>query len=116
MFGPLWRIVVNQLADFAPYSTGGDGLSKRIEKSLRAILWVWTTCYKSSNCGKALKQFQPSKHSNIVCGTGNDSWYGKIEIDIRKEMGNLQPSSYTNKYRCAVHRLDVGWHYQDDSA
>jgi len=43
--------------------------------------------------GKALKQFQPSKHGNIVCGTGNDSWYGKIEIDARKEMGNPQPST-----------------------
>lgn len=41
----------------AMYSTVGDGLvSKRIEKSLMAILWVWTTCYKPSNCGKALKQ------------------------------------------------------------
>ena len=79
------------------YSTVGGGLiSKRIEKSLMAILWVWTTCYKPSNCGKALKQFQPSKHGNIVYGTGNDSWYGKIEIDARKEMGNPQQSSMYN--------------------
>jgi hypothetical protein len=31
--------------------------------------------------GKTLKLFQPSKDGNIICGTGNDSWYGKIEID-----------------------------------
>ena len=31
--------------------------------------------------GKALKLFQPSKYGNITCGTGNDSWYGKIGID-----------------------------------
>jgi len=56
-------------------------------------LWEWTSCYKPSNCGKSLKQFQPSKRGNTVCGTGNDSWYGKIEIDARKEMGNPQPST-----------------------
>ena len=37
---------------------------------------------KFSNCGKILKQFQPNIASNRLCGTGNDSWYGKIEIDI----------------------------------
>jgi quinol-cytochrome oxidoreductase complex cytochrome b subunit len=31
--------------------------------------------------GKALKLFQPSKNGNISYGTGNDSWYGKIETD-----------------------------------
>jgi len=31
--------------------------------------------------GNTLKQFLPNKHGNIVCGTGNDSWYGKKEID-----------------------------------
>ena len=34
--------------------------------------------------GKSLKQFQPNKRGNTVCGTGNYSWYGKIEIDLRK--------------------------------
>ena len=43
--------------------------------------------------GKTLKQFQPNKSGNTSCGTGNDSWYGKIEIDRRKVMGNPQPSS-----------------------
>ena len=43
--------------------------------------------------GKALKEFQTSKYGNITYGTGNDSWYGKIEIHERKEMGNPQPSS-----------------------
>jgi hypothetical protein len=43
--------------------------------------------------GKALKKFQPNKSGNTSCGTGNDSWYGKIEIYVRKEMGNPQPSS-----------------------
>lgn len=27
--------------------------------------------------GKALKQSIPSRDGNILCGTGNDSWYGK---------------------------------------
>ena len=31
--------------------------------------------------GKILKQFIPSERSNTVCGTGNDSWYGKKETD-----------------------------------
>ncbi len=35
--------------------------------------------------GKALKLFQPSKRGNTVCGTGNDSWYGKIEIDDERK-------------------------------
>jgi hypothetical protein len=35
--------------------------------------------------GKALKLFQPSKYGNIICGTGNDSWYGKIEIDYESK-------------------------------
>jgi len=35
--------------------------------------------------GKALKQFQPSKNGNIFCGAGNDSRYGKIEIDYESE-------------------------------
>ena len=35
--------------------------------------------------GEALKQFQPSKNGNIFCGTGNDSWYGKIEIDDERK-------------------------------
>ena len=56
--------------------------------------------------GEALKQFQPNKSGNTFCGTGNDSWYGKIEIDVRKEMGNQQPSALL--LRCAVHRLNVG--------
>jgi hypothetical protein len=46
-----------------------------------------------SNCGNTLKQFQPSESGNTSRGTGNDSWYGKIEIDLRKEMGYLQPST-----------------------
>ena len=37
------------------------------------------------NDGKPLKQFQPSKNGNIFCGTGNDSWYGKIEIDDERK-------------------------------
>jgi hypothetical protein len=57
-------------------------------------MWGITSCYKPSNCGNTLKQFQPSKSGNTSCGTGNDSWYGKIEIDVRKEMGNPQPSTY----------------------
>lgn len=48
---------------------------------------------KSSNCGKALKLFQPSKSGNTSYGSGNDSRYGKIEIDARKEIGNPQPST-----------------------
>ena len=28
--------------------------------------------------GNTLKQFKPNKRGNTVCGTGNDSWYGKI--------------------------------------
>nr|CDL73290.1 unclassified [Fusarium pseudograminearum CS5834]CDX48228.1 unclassified [Fusarium pseudograminearum CS5834] len=36
---------------------------------------------KPSNCGKHLKLFQPNHHGNIDGGTGNDSWYGKIEIE-----------------------------------
>ena len=43
--------------------------------------------------GKILKIFQPSEYDNITRGTGNDSWYGKIEIYLRKEMGNPQPSA-----------------------
>jgi len=35
--------------------------------------------------GKALKLFQPSKSGNTSCGTGNDSWYGKIEIDDERK-------------------------------
>ena len=35
--------------------------------------------------GKPLKQFQPSKNGNIFCGTGNDSWYGNIEIDDERK-------------------------------
>ena len=35
--------------------------------------------------GKALKLFQPSKYGNIICGTGNDSWYGNIEIDYERK-------------------------------
>jgi len=31
--------------------------------------------------GKALKPFQPNENGNIFRGTGNDSWYGKIEMD-----------------------------------
>ena len=31
--------------------------------------------------GEVLKQFQPNESGNRVRGTGNDSWYGKIEID-----------------------------------
>ena len=52
---------------------------------------------KSSNCGKALKLFQPNKYGNMICGTSNDTWYGKIEIDARKEIGNPQP--ITNCYK-----------------
>jgi len=52
-----------------------------------------TSGNKSSNCGNTLKQFQPSENGNVSRGTGNDSWYGKIEIDARKEMGNPQPST-----------------------
>lgn len=48
---------------------------------------------KPSNCGKALKLFQPSKSGNTSYGSGNDSRYGKIEIDVRKEIGNPQPST-----------------------
>jgi hypothetical protein len=29
---------------------------------------------KFSNCGNALKQFQPSEDGNVSRGTGNDSW------------------------------------------
>ena len=51
---------------------------------------------KSSNCGKALKLFQPSKNSNISYGSRNELKYGKIEIDARKEIGNPQPSAKFN--------------------
>jgi hypothetical protein len=34
--------------------------------------------------GDTLKRFQPTKYSNVIWGTGNDSWYGKIEIYTRK--------------------------------
>jgi len=43
--------------------------------------------------GEALKGFRPSEYGNMIRGTGNDSWYGKIEIYVRKEMGNPQPST-----------------------
>ena len=46
---------------------------------------------KSSNCGKALKLFQPSKSINTSYGSRNKLRYGKIEIDARKEIGNPQP-------------------------
>jgi len=43
--------------------------------------------------GEALKLFQPSKSGNTSCGTGNDSWYGKIEIDDeRKWVIRSQPA------------------------
>jgi len=64
-----------------------------VVRPLKASWWEQTSCYKSSNCGNTLKQFQPSEYGNGARGTGNDSWYGKIEIDVRKEMGNPQPSS-----------------------
>ena len=44
--------------------------------------------------GKPLKQFQPNEKGNLFHGTDNDSWYGKIEIDARKEIGNPQPNSH----------------------
>nr|CDL73129.1 unclassified [Fusarium pseudograminearum CS3427]CDL73309.1 unclassified [Fusarium pseudograminearum CS5834]CDL73504.1 unclassified [Fusarium culmorum CS7071]CDX48247.1 unclassified [Fusarium pseudograminearum CS5834]CDX48434.1 unclassified [Fusarium pseudograminearum CS3427] len=73
----------------------------------------WTSGYKKpSNCGKTLKQFQPSRHGNIVCGTGNDSWYGKIEIDYLmsdKWVIRSQAPITVFTVRCAVHRLNVGW-------
>jgi len=56
-------------------------------------MWEGTSCYNHQIDGKALKQFQPSRPRKSVCGTGNDSWYGKIEIDARKEMGNPQPTT-----------------------
>ena len=34
--------------------------------------------------GNVLKLFLPNRSGNRVCGTGNDSWYGKKEIDDRK--------------------------------
>lgn len=37
--------------------------------------------------GESLKKFQPSEYGNIIRGTGNDSWYGKIEIYTRKVNG-----------------------------
>ena len=37
--------------------------------------------------GDSLKGFQPSEYGNMIRGTGNDSWYGKIEIYIRKYNG-----------------------------
>ena len=30
----------------------------------------------------------------MICGTSNDTWYGKIEIDARKEIGNPQPITF----------------------
>jgi hypothetical protein len=48
---------------------------------------------KSSNCGKALKLFQPSKSGNTSYGSRNELRYGKIEIDARKEIGNPQPTT-----------------------
>ena len=48
---------------------------------------------KFSNCGNILKQFQPSESGNTSRGAGNDSRYGKIEIDARKEMDYPQPST-----------------------
>ena len=35
----------------------------------------------------------------------------KLMNYLNKEMGNPQPSSLTNKYGCAVHRLNVGKKY-----
>ena len=70
---------------------------KRTEKSL-----FWPACGSEPPAtnhqivGKTLKQFQPNRGSNTPCGTGNDSWYGKIEIDVRKEMGDPQPSAVIN--------------------
>ena len=69
-------------------------------RNLMARKWEQTSCYKSSNCGNILKQFQPNKCGNTICGTGNDSWYGKIEIDARKEMGNPQPSTTILNKQC----------------
>ena len=43
----------------------------------------------------------------MICGTINDSWYGKIKTDVRKEIGYPQPS--INFIWYAVHRLNVGW-------
>jgi hypothetical protein len=55
--------------------------------------------YKPSKCGNTLKQFQPSEPGDGARGTGNDSWYGKIEIDARKEMGYPQPTTVYNYTR-----------------
>ncbi len=84
---------------------------KGSEKFLLANLQKWTFCNRPSNCGNTLKQFQPNKSGNTSYGTGNDSWYGKIEIDLQKVMGNPQPSTIFFFFldRCAVHRLNVGW-------
>jgi len=49
---------------------------------------------KSSNCGKALKLFQPSKSGNTSYGSRNELRYGKIETDARKEIGNPQPTTF----------------------
>ena len=49
---------------------------------------------KSSNCGKALKLFQPSKSGNISYGSINDLRDGNIETNARKEIGNPQPITF----------------------
>jgi hypothetical protein len=62
---------------------------------------------KPSNCGKALKLFQPSKSGNTSYGSGNDSRYGKIEIDARKEIGNPQPSTTIKRERIPIVSANV---------
>jgi len=51
---------------------------------------------KSSNGGKALKLFQPSKYGNITYGSRNEMRYGKIGIDARKEIGDPQPTTFAS--------------------
>jgi hypothetical protein len=46
---------------------------------------------KLSNCGKILKTNLPNRRGNAVCGTGNDSLYGKNDLYVT--IGNPQPST-----------------------
>lgn len=78
----------------------------RVENPIRCQCGSKPSAINHQIDGKALKLFQPNKYGNIICGTGNDSWYGKIEIDARKEMGNPQPSTTIIIYYYGVQFID----------
>ena len=66
------------LCPVGQYNKGITMVDKGAWETPLAYMWEWTSCYKPSNCGNTLKQFQPSESSNTSRGVGNDSRYGKI--------------------------------------